>query len=270
MSQSQRWVSLIWVVLLILPLAGCGAKKQVKLEMTRETVLIEPEIQSVTVSPSGRIDTREGARTIEVRLVGDPGLQATFDVDGMFEGRTMTETEPGVYRGSFDVPAGREGTLGIVGHLLHPPTGAASSAAAAAGLVLYRSSPPQPQTCTAEMQRAFDEKLRALTVYFETDKAEVNPEGKQLLERNRDVLDSYPLCPILILAHADDRGSPRYNDVLTVYRAISVGRLLESLGIPHDRLEKHPMGARHPVATGDTEEARAKNRRAELRAVYPY
>ena len=156
-------------------LAGCAGKQQVKLKMVRETVVAEPGIESLTTEPSGLLDTREGGRRVRVILRGDPGLEATFDVAGRFEGRAMEETEPGVYAGSFDVGAGDTGAIRVTGHLLHPPSGAHGETTLDGALTLFQSeAAPAEDLCTAEKAAAFDAALAGTVLYFEFDRYELS------------------------------------------------------------------------------------------------
>ena len=61
-------------------LVACGGGKQMKLVVERETVIHDPVIQSVSVDGSSRVDTRAQGQSVSVRMVGDQGLDATFDV----------------------------------------------------------------------------------------------------------------------------------------------------------------------------------------------
>ncbi len=67
-----------------------------------------------------------------------------------------------------------------------------------------------------------------------------------------------------ITGHADARGPSRYNDELGLIRANSVVLRFQELGINSDRLIIRSDGESNPVASNETEEGRAKNRRAEL------
>lgn len=65
----------------------------------------------------------------------------------------------------------------------------------------------------------------------------------------------------LIEAHTDSKGSDEYNQNLSDRRAISVVNELKSFGIEYTRLKAIGYGETQPIATNDTEEGKAKNRR---------
>lgn len=273
-------------ILLSLAAASCAPGKRVKLEMTREVVVRPPTIQSVDLEPTGSLDTRDVERTVRVVMRGDPALQASFDVNGLeggYEGRAMEETRPGIYEGSFTVPKGKTGSVIVTGQLVDPPSQARQEYRTPESLRLFVSSsspspsPPLPSAerskataCTPEVAAAFDQGLKPLVVYFEFDMADLPQRGMALLDGSRAVLSSQPLCKIQIHGHADDVGTPEYNQRLSMRRAGVVAGYLESLGITRGRLETFAHGEDHPADPARSQESGWSNRRVEIRAVNPY
>jgi outer membrane protein OmpA-like peptidoglycan-associated protein len=267
MRRSTSAVSLLCMVLLIAACAAGCAKKKVQLEMTRETVILDPVIESMSIDPSGRLDTRDSGKAIQVTLVGDPGLQATFDIEGGATGQPMRETEPGVYRGSFNVAKGQKGELRLVGHLVDPPSGASQTHQSRAPLALWVSA---PMGCTPEMVREFDAKLRNAIVMFGFDAWELDAANKAKVAQDKKIFDAYPLCPVFILGYSDDVGRPEYNMTLSQRRAALTRSYVLSLGIPDSRVREFFFGEEFAVDSTDSPEARAKNRRVEFRAFNPH
>jgi len=259
---------------LLLPVfsIACGPK-EIKLALKREVE--PPKIRSVRIDPAGPIET--GVRnTVKVILVGDPGYSAYFDVEGAIQLRQqlMEETESGIYVGTFQVNEGGEGEVRGVGHLIHTPSAARSSKFFKEPLILIPPPPPPQelqQTCTGEMINELDQNLRTITVYFDFNKDVIKAEYRSLLVENLEIISANHLCKIYLFGHADEIGSEQYNFDLSADRAEVVENfLVEALGITPIRLEKHPLGETQPADPGDTEEARALNRRVELRAINPY
>jgi peptidoglycan-associated lipoprotein len=247
-------------------ITGCTAKKDVRLEMTRETVIHPPEITGLSLDPSGKLDTRERGHTVTVRMEGDPGLTATFDVEGRVEAQPMNEVQPGVYQGAFQVSQGEKADLWVVGHLVHEESGAEQSYRAPGSLsveplakVVKRKEP------VCEVQE-FDGLLRRIVVYFPFDSAALGAEGQKLLSGHREMLAGHPQCTIFVLGHADQTGPKEYNDGLSIRRAEAVSRYLESIGIANTRIVEDHLGESHPADETD----HSRNRRVELRAVNPY
>lgn len=260
-------VGLVAVVMMTV-LVACGGGKKMKLVVERETVIHDPVIQSVSIDGPARLDTRTGSHTVNVKIVGDPGLEGTFDASGMFKGRDLQENPSGTYNGSFQIPQGTTGSVTVIGHLLHIPTGA--NAQTATALQLYVSPEPVRSGCTVSASQAFDTQLQKLTVYFDVDSDRVPEKARKNLSDNVDLLKSNPSCKIFMYGHTDLTGTEGHNDLLSARRVLRVVSLLESLGIDLERIEKLPLGSRYPAAKGVSKQHNAMNRRTELRAVAVY
>ena len=72
---------------------------------------------------------------------------------------------------------------------------------------------------------------------------------------------------IRIAGHTDGEGSAERNQALSEERALSVARFLEAFGIEGSRLETIGYGMTQPIATNNTEEGRALNRRTEIEII---
>ena len=115
-------------------------------------------------------------------------------------------------------------------------------------------------------------------VLFEPAQAELAEEGEveiaKVVEILRNVADDIPEGIDWVLqvdGHTDNvpiRNSPNYanNWELSQARALSVVLyMVEELGMPPERLSANGFGEFQPVALGDSNEARAQNRRIELK-----
>jgi OmpA-OmpF porin, OOP family len=67
-----------------------------------------------------------------------------------------------------------------------------------------------------------------------------------------------------VAGHTDSIGTEEYNQGLSERRAESVRAYLESKGISATRLTARGYGELQPIASNDTEEGRAQNRRSEM------
>lgn len=101
-------------------------------------------------------------------------------------------------------------------------------------------------------------------VFFEFDSSEVSQAGQATLSANAEVLRRYPSWAVTIEGHCDERGTAEYNLALGERRALAARAYLVSLGIAADRLRTVSYGKEFPFDSGDTEEAYAKNRRAQF------
>jgi len=102
------------------------------------------------------------------------------------------------------------------------------------------------------------------TVYFDFDKSSLTPETLQTLESNAAWMKTNSNVNIQIEGHCDTRGSIEYNLALGERRAKAVRSELVKRGIRADRLSIVSYGKERPLVPGDSEEAHAKNRRANF------
>jgi chemotaxis protein MotB len=114
-------------------------------------------------------------------------------------------------------------------------------------------------------------------VLFPSGSADMNPNGQEEMAKLASALiDLSKEIPsdinwvLRVDGHTDNvqmSGNGRYADnwALSAARAISVVKFLISKGVPADRLAAAGFGEYQPIAPGDTPEARAQNRRIELK-----
>jgi len=102
-------------------------------------------------------------------------------------------------------------------------------------------------------------------IEFASGKAALTAKGEGTLEAVLRFLQSQPNVGLDIYGHTDAQGAEAYNQKLSEGRAQSVMDYLVSKGIPKTRLTARGYGESKPIATNDTAEGRAQNRRVELR-----
>ena len=100
------------------------------------------------------------------------------------------------------------------------------------------------------------------TIYFDTDKFNVDSADQAALKAQAGWLQKYPAKRATIEGHADERGTREYNLALGERRANAANNYLVSLGVDAARLTTVSYGKERPVALGSDEESWAKNRRA--------
>lgn len=108
------------------------------------------------------------------------------------------------------------------------------------------------------------EKGHLYTIYFDYDKYTVRESDMDFLTKNAKWLGINPDIKIRIEGHADERGETDYNLALGDKRARSIRKYLEDMGIGASRLDVVSYGEEKPATDGHSEEAWAKNRRAEF------
>lgn len=102
------------------------------------------------------------------------------------------------------------------------------------------------------------------SINFELDSSTLSQASRQQLAENAEWIKKNSSATVQIEGHCDNRGSVEYNLALGERRAKSVKNYLVSLGIPTKRLTIISYGEERPLVAGDSEEAYAKNRRANF------
>jgi outer membrane protein OmpA-like peptidoglycan-associated protein len=103
------------------------------------------------------------------------------------------------------------------------------------------------------------------TVFFETDKANLLPEGREQVNEFAKAIQQYDNSrSILIEGHTDNTGSKAYNQRLSDHRVQTVQDALIIKGIDSERLMVKGFGENAPIATNATIKGRQQNRRVEI------
>ena len=102
-------------------------------------------------------------------------------------------------------------------------------------------------------------------VHFGFNKSEVGPEFNDLLTNLKEFVEENDYV-VTIVGHTDSIGSNKYNFGLSERRAESAKKRLLELGLSPKRiLEIEGRGEEEPIATNETAEGRAQNRRVEFK-----
>jgi OmpA-OmpF porin, OOP family len=99
---------------------------------------------------------------------------------------------------------------------------------------------------------------------FDTGKDTLQPSSQEQLNNVVAILKAYPNVHVKIGGYTDNTGNAAANLKLSDDRAKNVMNALVTGGIDPTRLEAKGYGEEHPVASNDTEEGRARNRRISL------
>lgn len=101
-------------------------------------------------------------------------------------------------------------------------------------------------------------------VSFDFNSARIKSTFYSPLNKMADIMKRYPRTQIVIVGHTDSTGSEQYNLDLSHRRAISVADYLVMRGVAKERLGTEGHGEAEPIASNDTAEGRAQNRRVEV------
>ena len=102
-------------------------------------------------------------------------------------------------------------------------------------------------------------------IYFDFDSFIVKDEFRSVLDGHTKVLTSARNKRVFVEGHTDERGGREYNLALGQKRAEAVVKSLTLLGVSAEQVEAVSFGEERPAVVGSTEEAWAKNRRAEVK-----
>ncbi len=131
------------------------------------------------------------------------------------------------------------------------------------------ATPAQSQVTAAVCQELLIAELGEGGIKFNEGSAAIAPESEGKLDRLIAILGRCPDATIEIGGHTDSGGTTARNQALSQIRAEAVVEYLEGAGIAADRLSAVGYGEADPIASNDTEEGRAQNRRIEFTIVEP-
>ena len=158
------------------------------------------------------------------------------------------------------LPAGETYALSVTaeGYLLHSET-----------FSLEENKGNEPYALTVELQKIKAGKAIVLqNIFFDLDKDQMKIESLSELQELAAFLKTNPDVRIEVSGHTDNQGDADYNEDLSLRRANAVKKhLVERESIASDRLQTKGYGASVPIASNDTEEGRAKNRRTEFKVL---
>jgi outer membrane protein OmpA-like peptidoglycan-associated protein len=101
-------------------------------------------------------------------------------------------------------------------------------------------------------------------VNFKTGSAEITAESYQILDKVYDQLEAFPASEFEVSGHTDNKGQAKSNLKLSKDRAQAVVDYLVNRGIAASRLKSIGYGDTRPVASNETADGRALNRRIEF------
>lgn len=101
-------------------------------------------------------------------------------------------------------------------------------------------------------------------VKFKTNSNVLLPDSYSKLDAVAEIMKNHSGYKLTIDGYTDNTGNSKHNHELSYKRAEAAkARLIED-GISADRITTHGYGEEKPIATNDTSEGRAKNRRVEF------
>ena len=140
------------------------------------------------------------------------------------------------------------------------------AAGAAVGIYMDKQAKKMEEIKDAEVERVGE----AIKLTFDSgilfgfDSFSLTPDAQESIMKLSEILNEYPETNISIEGHTDNRGAYAYNQKLSEQRAQSVRNYLKMKGVEDNRLFTIGHSFDKPIATNETDEGRAKNRRVEV------
>lgn len=118
---------------------------------------------------------------------------------------------------------------------------------------------------SASEQGVLDTTLANRTIEFESGKTTLTPSGRAILDEMAAAMQKLAGRKVEIIGHTDNQGLRASNQSLSQARAEAVKFYLASKGIHGELLTASGQGSDRPIASNDTADGRARNRRIEFR-----
>ncbi len=189
---------------------------------------------------------------------GEP-LAAGFEIIDVESGKIIVANTTDKRKGEFlaCLPAGKNYMLNVnkEGYLFYSDYFECKEANTRQNAydLIIKLHPPKP-----------GEKVVLKNIFFDINRYELKPSSFPELRKLLAFLTAHPQLNIEVSGHTDSSGDKKSNQILSENRAKSVMEYLISKGIPSSRIAYKGYGDSRPVASNDTEEGRAKNRRTEF------
>lgn len=99
---------------------------------------------------------------------------------------------------------------------------------------------------------------------FAVDSATLSGNAQSTFGKIANTLKDYDKTAIHVVGHTDSSGSDAYNQKLSEQRAQAVGQFMANRGVNTQRLLTWGRGESEPIASNDTKQGRAENRRVDI------
>jgi outer membrane protein OmpA-like peptidoglycan-associated protein len=125
--------------------------------------------------------------------------------------------------------------------------------------------PPAPRAEAPPPPRPIEKRIVLRGVNFDFDKSNIRADARPILDEAISVLQREGNIVIVAEGHTDAVGTDAYNERLSMRRATAVRDYLVRGGISANRISVEGYGESRPVASNETADGRAQNRRVELK-----
>jgi outer membrane protein OmpA-like peptidoglycan-associated protein len=226
-----------------------ATQKTIHVTFDNQSTTLKPDVKMYSASKSG----------IGEKYDGTPGANLDFSFD----------VEPGK---DFYLQVLPYSTTGKYRLTIKPEPGQPAAPASPPAAAAAPEPAPAPAAAPAPVNAAAMTNDLASTgqvtlygIYFDFDKADIKPESKGQIDEIAKLLTASANLKLRVIGYTDNKGTADHNLKLSQRRADAiVAVLVKDYGVAGNRLSASGVGSAAPVASNDTEEGRAKNRRVEL------
>jgi outer membrane protein OmpA-like peptidoglycan-associated protein len=131
-------------------------------------------------------------------------------------------------------------------------------------LTVTRGSPAYQMATFLGGSAAAPERFTLSPMNFDFGSTTLTPESLPTVNDVAAILLAYPTAGVRIESYTDNVGEAESNLALSLSRSEAVKSLLVAKGVDGARLTTAGLGSENPIASNDTEEGRAKNRRTDI------
>ena len=123
-----------------------------------------------------------------------------------------------------------------------------------------------PAAPATEVVQQVEEISLSADTFFAFDKSDLKPQGQEVIRQLANDVNSRGanVQKITVVGNTDAVGTEQYNQGLSERRAASVASYMVENGVPAQMIEAYGVGESNPVATNETAEGRALNRRVDI------
>jgi outer membrane protein OmpA-like peptidoglycan-associated protein len=221
----------------------------------------------IAAPPHRRIST-SGKRVLAAMLAATLALPACTTTNPYTGEEEVNKTSKGAGIGAL---AGIATAILIGGNRKALLLGAGIGALAGGGIGLYMDKQAdklrmQLQSTGVSVTRNGDSIILNMpgNVTFASNSSNISADFYKVLDSVALVLNEYDKTYVDVVGHTDSTGALQLNQTLSEARASSVARYLESQKVVSPRIITRGAGPSSPIASNDTPEGRALNRRVEI------
>lgn len=229
--------------------------------MSSQLLQIRPDSNLFVDAPSGYHSTLSSQPTVTMRASLSATLLLSIFLVACASNRDIPPSKHIAQTGALKVHPGLLGQPVPV-ELQEPLPLTGGSVALAPGVgktapasVALKDKPGKATPSGLPTQRSF---------YFDYNSADIRVEFSPTLQAHAQYLVANPKSIVRIEGHADERGTPEYNALLSMKRAEGVRQVLIGYGVPEKQIVVKPLGKAHPKVDGHDEASWAENRRADI------